>query len=351
MSGSRDVRQSGALSLGGQEPGLVNSAGPVAAVVSPGRLLGDEPPPQGGSTSRLPRWLEGITLFLRGALMGVADVIPGVSGGTVALIVGVYERLIMGLHTVFAVPRRLVQNGFRSAQEAFLQIPWFFLVLLGLGIGTALLVGAHFIPGYYARWTVQANALFFGLILGSLAVPLHRIQVRRAGLYLLAGAAAVLAFLLTSFPSRVAQDPAPLLVAGGAMIAITAMVLPGVSGSYLLHVFGLWVPTLDAVNERDFAYLGVFALGAILGAVIIVHAISWLLRRYHDRTLAVLVGLMLGALRALWPWTDETEAMVLPEPSFAMLGVPLLLMLAGFLFVHLLDTWGRRQVETHAPAR
>ena len=297
----------------------------------------------GTGPSGLPPWLEGLTLYLRGALMGFADVIPGVSGGTVALIVGVYERLILGLATVFRVPVLLVRSGLRGAWRGIVEIPWFFLVTLGLGIGSAFIIGANVIPGVYERWTLQANALFFGLILGSLAVPWHRIQVPRRRNIVIAGVAAVIAFILTGFPQREAVDPSVWLIGGAAMVAVSAMVLPGVSGAYLLHVFGVWVPTLEAVRGADFAFLGVFALGALAGAVVIVAVVSWLLKHHHDVTLAALVGLMLGALRALWPWVDD-ERMALPDLDSALI-VGLLLIAGGFFLVRLIDHWGRQQFK------
>lgn len=294
-----------------------------------------------------PGWKAGLLLYLRGALMGIADVIPGVSGGTVALVVGVYERLLSGLSALFRVPVQFVRQGVAGGLRAVREVPWFFLVSLGLGIGSALLVGAHFIPGYYERWTMQANALFFGLILGSLAVPWHRILEPRRRHVLIAVGAAAVAFVLVSIPERVVEDPSFWLIIGGAMVAISAMVLPGVSGSYLLHVFGLWVPTLDAVNRMDVGYLAVFAIGLLIGAVFIVNLITWLLRHHHDTTLAVLVGLMVGALRALWPWVDDGGGLAVPGRGLAALIVPLLLIIAGFLFVRLIDNWAR----TRTPPR
>lgn len=293
------------------------------------------------------RSLEALTLYARGALIGVVETIPGVSGGTVALIVGVYERLILGLSAFFALPVRFLRDGAKAGMAAFRGVPWFFLVTLGLGMVSTVLLGAHFIPGYYERWPVEANALFFGLILGSIAVPWHRIRERQRRHFVIAGVAAIVAFLLAGLPERLVEDPPPLMIIGGATIAISALVLPGVSGSYLLHVMGLWVPTLEAVNEMNLVYLMFFALGALIGAAVIVRLVSWLLLHHHDATLAALVGLMIGSLRALWPWLTQDGTMTLPEWTFAALFAPLLLILGGFLFVRLIDHWARY----HAPTK
>lgn len=309
-----------------------------------------EQPGDGGDGPAIPSGrpggLEALSLYLRGALIGVVETIPGVSGGTVALVVGVYERLIMGLSAFFAIPVRFLRSGATAGWAAVRGVPWFFLVMLGLGMVSTVLLGAHFIPGYYERWPVQANALFFGLILGSIAVPWHRIRERERRHIAIAGVAGVVAFLLAGLPERLVEDPSPWMIVGGAMVAISALVLPGVSGSYLLHVMGLWVPTLEAVSDLNFVYLAFFGVGAVIGAALIVRVVSWLLLHHHDTTLAVLVGLMIGSLRALWPWMTDDDAMRLPEWSFAALFVPLLLILGGFFFVRLIDHWARRRTPT-----
>jgi putative membrane protein len=295
--------------------------------------------------SGVPGWWEAFTLYVRGALIGTADVVPGVSGGTIALIVGVYERLILGLSYLFRVPVALVRSGWRTGWEGFVKVPWFFLTFLGLGVFTAFVVGANVIPPLYERFALQMNALFFGLILGSVAVPWHRIESPGRKHLLVAAVAAIIAFALVGIPQRETAEPSMLLVGGAAMVAVSAMVLPGVSGAYLLHVFGVWVPTMEAVRSVDVGYLGVFAAGALVGAVVIVAAVSWLLKAHHDVTLAALVGLMLGALRALWPWADEAGALVLPEWELGVLLAPVLLAVGGFVFVRLIDHWGRRHLS------
>ncbi len=290
--------------------------------------------------------LEALSLYVRGGLIGVVETIPGVSGGTVALVVGVYERLLLGLSTFFAVPVRFVRDGATAGWAAVRAVPWFFLVMLGLGMVSTVLLGAHFIPGIYERWPVQANALFFGLILGSIAVPWHRIRARERRHVGFAAGAALVAFLLAGLPERLVEEPSAWMIVGGAMIAISALVLPGVSGSYLLHVMGLWVPTLEAVNELNLAYLVFFGVGAVIGAALIVRVVSWLLLHHHDATLAVLVGLMIGSLRALWPWLADDGALTWPEWGFTALFAPLLLVLGGFMFVRLIDHWARRHTPT-----
>jgi putative membrane protein len=246
---------------------------------------------------------------LQGVLMGSADVIPGVSGGTMALILGIYERLVGTIHEVAAAAVALVRgdrlrasNHWRSAELAL-------VVPLGVGIVVALGVGSVVLPPLIETYPVVTSAVFFGLIVGALPIPWRRIRQRQAGHYALAVAGAAVAFATTGFAPRHIDDPALPLVFGAAAIAICAMILPGVSGAYLLLVIGLYEVTLEAVGDLDVAYVAVFVAGAVAGLGTFSKLLSWLLHRRHDATMAVLVGLMAGALRRLWPWQSGSGAL------------------------------------------
>ncbi|ASU84983.1 DUF368 domain-containing protein [Nocardiopsis gilva YIM 90087] len=254
----------------------------------------------------------------RGALIGTAEVVPGVSGGTVALIVGIYENLITSAgHAVNGIrlaagdlPRG--RGGARAAEE-FRKADWGAIIAVLIGMVLAALVAAKFLAPLVEHEQQYAYAVFFGLILASLWVPYSGSgRTWRPGDYLVALAVAAVTFLLTGLPPA-HVEPNFFIVVGAAAIAVCALVLPGVSGSFILLTFGLYTATMDALNARDFGYIGTFALGAIIGLAFFVKLLQWLMESYHHITLVVLTGLMAGSLRALWPWQDEHRTLQAPQ--------------------------------------
>lgn len=273
--------------------------------------------------------------------MGGADIIPGVSGGTMALIVGIYERLIGSISSVFGGVVGAVRLDGAAVRERFREVEWGLVLPLALGILTALLVGARFIPHLLETYPMHALGLFFGLVAASLYVPWQRIGhrgVRQLGIGLLM---ALLAFLLTGIPPAEIADPSLLFVFASAAVAICAMILPGVSGAFLLKVLGIYETTLLALNERDVLYVLVFIAGAAVGLGLFSRLLDYLLEHYHDLTMAALVGLMAGALRALWPWQGADRELSLPAPGDPVLPV-ILLGIVGFAFVLALVLWSDR---------
>ncbi|MFW2513084.1 DUF368 domain-containing protein [Demequina sp. SO4-13] len=258
---------------------------------------------------------------LRGAVIGAVEVVPGVSGGTLALVVGVYEtiitsagELVRGL--VAAVAALLRRTELAPAREHFARVRWGTLIPLGVGMLTAIVLVSATLAPLIESHPIQTRALFAGLIVASLIVPAR--MVGRWGLreVLVALVAAVAAFYFTGLTGVERSDPSLWLVAIAASFAVCALVLPGVSGSFLLLVLGMYAPTLGAVNDRDLAYLGVFAAGAVLGLALFVTGLEWLLEHRRALTLAAMTGLMLGSLRALWPW--QAEDATLQAPSGAL---------------------------------
>lgn len=244
--------------------------------------------------------------------MGGADVIPGVSGGTVALVLGVYARLIASLRALASAPVALARGDGARAREEWRAVEWGFLVPLAAGILLAVGVGALVIPPLIERYPAHTAALFLGLVAASVPVPWRRIgRHRRAHLFPLA-AAAVAAFVLVGFPPADAVDPPLAQVFVSAAVAICAMILPGVSGAFLLEVLGVYQPTLEAARALDVVYVATFGLGAVVGLGAFAKVLAWLLDRHHDLTMAVLVGLVAGALRALWPWLGEDRSLQAP---------------------------------------
>ena len=255
--------------------------------------------------------------------MGGADIIPGVSGGTMALIVGVYKDLIAAIGEGFTAVVTLVRGRPREAWAKLRAIPWPLLAPLALGIFTAIALGSLFVPELLDAYPVQCRAVFFGLVAASLVIPWRERHEHHGWHYAVAAVAAVVAFFLVGLPrSGDAADPSVFRIAGTAAVSINAMILPGVSGAFLLEVLGLYRTTLEALRSLDFAYIATFALGAGIGLGLAAKGLSWLLDRYHDLTMAVLVGLLAGSLRALWPWVGfvthtDSDGVVerVPDPS------------------------------------
>ncbi len=281
--------------------------------------------------------------YARGLLMGGADVIPGISGGTVALILGIYERLIhairVGASGLLAGARLKVGESRRR----FRQVEWRLVLPLGAGIVTALVIGARIIPPLLENYREPVFALFFGLILGSVIVPFRRIEsVGRMELGLLVGAA-VAAFVIVGLPPREIENPALPFVFVAAAVAICAMILPGVSGAFLLLVFGIYRASLEAVTGLNLPYVLTFVAGAVIGLGSFARILEWLLVHRHSLTMAALTGLMIGSLRALWPWQADDRAILAP-PDTAAFALMAGLAIAGFVAVSLLIRVGGARV-------
>lgn len=283
----------------------------------------------------------------RGLLMGGADVIPGVSGGTVALIVGIYERLVTSIRAAAAIPVALVRRGPTGARERAAEVDWRLVLPLATGIVVALGIGMVVIPPLREAFPEEIRAVFLGLVAASLVVPWRRISARGPAVAVVAVAAAVIAFVLVGLPPREVAEPSLPRVAGSAAVAICAMILPGVSGAFLLEVFGIYDATLAAPLEPDLAYVGTFALGAVVGLGLFAKALETLLARWHDLTMAALTGLMAGALRALWPWLTEERALLAP-PGDASALVPALAAAASFVALRALLRAGSRRERASA---
>lgn len=253
--------------------------------------------------------------LVRGALIGVVETVPGVSGGTVALVVGIYDELINSAGHVVSAGRRALLGPDRAAgvQHHLGLVHWRIVVPVVIGMVAALLTVAGPMSHLVEEHPVTMRALFFGMVLASIGVPLRlaggALRARDAAVVALA---AVIAFVLVSIPPTTVT-PAPLLVVLAAMVAVSALLLPGLSGSFLLLTIGLYQPTLRAVDELDLGYLSLFFLGAALGMVVIVKGLQWLLDQHHRVTMLALTGLMLGALRTLWPWQLEDRTLLAPE--------------------------------------
>lgn len=285
-------------------------------------------------------------VYAGGFAMGAADIVPGVSGGTVALVIGIYERLVTNIRAGAGVLSALIRLEPAAARRELGRVEWEFLVPLLGGILTAVALLAGVLHRALESNPVELSALFFGLIVGSVAVGFAEVKRLRPSLYALAAAAAVVTFVLLGFRTGRFTDPSLLVLFGGGALAVCAMILPGISGSFLLLIVGLYEVVIAAVDDRALVQLAVVATGAAIGLGAFSTLLDWLLRRYHDRVLAVLIGLMAGSLRVLWPWPpggeDGIGETALAAPVAAELPVTTALAVAAAVGVVVLGFAGRR---------
>ena len=225
----------------------------------------------------------------RGLAIGVADLVPGVSGATIALILGIYEKLILEISGLIRRPRTLADVCGNLRRD------WAFLILTGAGVASAVLLGSLVIPGLVANHPLIVFSLFSGLIASSAFILARGVHgTRRQTLWLITGALIGAAVAMSPVGIDVPVTSASTVTAG--FFAIGAMLIPGISGSYVLVLLGYYTHVFTAIGSFDLRFLSFFALGAIGGALTAVMIISRLLKRYHTQTMLVLIGLVAGAL-------------------------------------------------------
>ena len=242
--------------------------------------------------------------FLKGLAMGAADVVPGVSGGTIAFITGIYQRLLQALRNInFGLLSVFKHQGFKGVWQSV--DANFLLVLLG-GILTSVFSLAKALT-----WTLehQANllwAFFFGLVLSSALYVGKQIKNWTSTTILLFGLGTAAAYGISLLPIGQVNPSYPVIFLSGS-IAICAMILPGISGSFILLLMGMYEPVLQAVKQKNLVFLGIFALGCGLGLLSFARLLSWTFKHYYFPTLALLTGFMLGSLNKVWPWQNVIQ--------------------------------------------
>ena len=289
-----------------------------------------------------------VVLAAKGFCMGASDVVPGVSGGTMAFILGIYEELINAIKSFdFKGLRLLVTLKIRAFID---HISWQFLLAVGLGVLTAIFTLAKGLAWLLHNTPVLIWSFFLGLILASVVTVSRRIKQWQSLTWAcLLGGLIGIYFLVGLVPGTTPNDLWFLFLSGA--VAICAMILPGISGSFILVLMGKYQYILEAVNQRDFLVLFVVAAGACVGIAAFSRLLGWLLSKYHDLMVAFLTGLMLGSLRKIWPWKETLEnltdihgktvpivqANIVPAQWNGEVLFALCLMVAGFLVVFVLD--------------
>ena len=311
---------------------LDNSINPATATDNPKQLLG---------------------VYFKGMAMGAADIVPGVSGGTIALIAGIYERLINALGSIGPSLWRVFRQdgGIKGLLAVWRQVDATFLLCLLLGIATSFVTLAGIIKHLLDNEPLLIWSFFFGLVVATVFILLSEIKrwnIGRAVLFVIGIGAAV---TISGLPLLTTTPSLPYLFFAGA-IAICAMILPGISGSFILLLLGAYDTVLEAVHTHNFTIILTVMAGMATGLLLFTRALKWLLSHYYQATLALLTGFIAGSLVKVWPWktdalgTLDSEAVtnVMPwqYPTGPQWLTTIGLMLLGAVLVSLLAWWGNR---------
>ncbi|MDO6674512.1 DUF368 domain-containing protein [Tenacibaculum sp. 1B UA] len=241
-----------------------------------------------------------LVIMLKGMAMGAADVVPGVSGGTIAFISGIYEELLGSISNInIKLLKTLQKEGFKSAWK---QVNGNFLVSLFVGIFISIVSLAKMISWLLVNHPILVWSFFFGLVLASVIYIAKQVTQWNlvSGVLLILGA--ILAYYITTLNPLVSEHSSMSFMFLAGAIAICAMILPGISGSFILVLLGAYKPVLAAVNNRDFTTITFVALGAIVGLLTFSRVLKYLFSNYKNYTLVVLTGFIIGSLNKIWPW-------------------------------------------------
>ncbi|MBE0369164.1 putative membrane protein [Pseudoalteromonas aurantia 208] len=240
-----------------------------------------------------------IFLFLKGAGMGAADVVPGVSGGTVAFITGIYARFLSAIKSVnFEAIALLRRHGVKASWD---YIDGSFLVAVFAGLITSAVSLAKVITYLLSNHQLLVWSFFFGLILASFIFIAKQVKRWQLGTIVSCITGAIIAVIITSLAPTEAEPHWWLYFIAGA-IAICAMILPGISGSFILLLLGMYGHVLSAITHQEISLIALFMMGCVVGLILFSRVLSWLLASYQEVTFALLAGFLLGSLNLLWPW-------------------------------------------------
>ena len=240
-------------------------------------------------------------LLLKGVLMGAADVVPGVSGGTIAFITGIYEHLLLSLQSILPALVELIKK--RNFSSFWKRINGAFLMTLFSGILLSVLILAKLIIYLLINHPIPLWSFFFGLIVASVSIVGKQISEWNIRLFVFIVAGALIAYFLSQLsPASVEHNYLNAFLSG--LVAICAMILPGISGSFILVMLGTYSFILGAIKDFDVIVLAIFALGCLIGLLSIANVLVWAFSRFRNMTLALLTGFMIGALTKVWPWKE-----------------------------------------------
>ncbi|WP_462279676.1 polyprenyl-phosphate transporter [Salinivirga cyanobacteriivorans] len=251
--------------------------------------------------------LKYITNVLKGAAMGAADVVPGVSGGTIALITGIYEELVDSIKSIDAQAVKLL---FKDGVKSFWQhINGWFLVSVFAGVFLSVFSLAKILETLLSTYPVMVWSFFFGLIIASAITILKKIKKWELSKVIAVIAGTIVAYFVTVLTPAQTPETWWFVMFSGAL-AICAMILPGISGAFILLLLGKYAYIIGAISQFDITIIAIFGVGAVIGILSFSNLLSYLLHRFHDITISVLAGFMIGSLNKVWPWKETVETYV-----------------------------------------
>ncbi|HIP48265.1 MAG TPA: DUF368 domain-containing protein [Lutibacter sp.] len=298
--------------------------------------------------------LDYIIITLKGMAMGAADVVPGVSGGTIAFISGIYEELLDSINAVnFSLIGVLKEDGIKGVWK---KVNGNFLLALGLGIGISVVSLAKSLSWLLEHKPILLWSFFFGLVLASILFVGKQIKTWNFKTILALIVGIVVAYLITKMPPSAGANPSSLYLILSGALAISAMILPGISGAFILVLLGVYHVVLNAVHQRDFYIIAMVGIGAIVGLLSFARFLKYVFLHFRNTTLAILTGFIIGALGKIWPWKKVLETVVIGEKEWALkeenispfqyvgdnqLVYAVALAFVGFLLILVLEKWGK----------
>lgn len=299
------------------------------------------------------RLIDYVVISLKGMAMGAADVVPGVSGGTIAFISGIYEELITSINNInVSLIKSFLKEGFFAGWK---KLNGSFLLSIVIGIAISVLSLVKSIKWLLENEPVLLWSFFFGLVIASIFFVAKQITKWTLATVLGFIIGSFVAFYITTLPPLGTNSSSWFLFFSGAL-AICAMILPGISGAFILVLLGAYKPVIDAIDNRDFKTILILGVGAIIGLLSFSKLLKWLFKNYHNLTLAILTGFIFGSLNKIWPWkkvltwrmNSHNEKVPLLEQSISpfsfegdnQLAIAVLLMIIGFLTIFILEKLG-----------
>ena len=272
-----------------------------------------------------------IKLFFKGVFMGIADAIPGVSGGTIALLLGIYEELISTISGLnFSLVTKLKNNGFKSFWES---LNGNFLITLVLGIGISLILFVKISANLLTSHPLYVWSFFLGLILATVYVIYKLIESWNLVNIISTLLMIVFSIILTSDTLNISDETNLFYILICGIIASSAMILPGISGSLILVILGVYKILVEALDNLDIRIITSFIVGTIIGVISFSKILKWLFRNYKSLAYSIMLGLVIGSIEKIWPWNKSFSA----ELSNLDLFVSISLVILGFIIVFLLE--------------